>query len=76
MITEPKMFATSPSWGDVDNDGVLELALGEWNPETAKNYDAATKAANDMPEIANGNPLVGGQAFPPCSCMQTMGREV
>ena len=64
MITKPKMFATSPSWGDVDNDGVLELALGEWNPETAKNYDAATKAANDMPEIANGNPLVGDRRSP------------
>ena len=58
-LTEPKMFATSPSWGDVDNDGDLELAMGEWNPETAKNYDAATKADNDISAIANENPLIG-----------------
>ena len=64
-ITEPKMFATSPSWGDVDNDGHLELALGEWNPETAKNYDAATKADNDIPAIANENPLIGGDGLSP-----------
>ncbi len=64
-LTEPKMFATSPSWGDVDNDGDLELALGEWNPETAKNYDAATKADNDIPEIANENPLIGGDDLSP-----------
>ena len=63
-LTEPEMFATSPSWGDVDNDGDLELALGEWNPETAKNYDAATKADNDIPAIANENPLIGGGLSP------------
>ena len=64
-LTEPKMFATSPSWGDVDNDGDLELALGEWNPETAKNYDAATKADNDIPAIANVNPLIGSDDLSP-----------
>lgn len=64
-LTEPKMFATSPSWGDVDNDGDLELALGEWNPETAKNYDAATKADNDIPSIANVNPLIGSDDLSP-----------
>ncbi|MXY21366.1 MAG: hypothetical protein F4Y49_08530 [Dehalococcoidia bacterium] len=64
-LTEPKMFATSPSWGDVDNDGDLELALGEWNPETAKNYDAATKADNDIPAIANENPLIGSDDLSP-----------
>ena len=64
-LTEPRMFATSPSWGDVDNDGDLELALGEWNPETAKNYDAATKADNDIPAIANENPLIGSDDLSP-----------
>ena len=64
MLTEPAMFATSPSWGDVDNDGFLELALGEWNPETAKNYDAATKTTNDMPEVAYENPLTGDRHSP------------
>jgi hypothetical protein len=33
MITSPETFATSPSWGDVDNDGLLELVIGEWNPD-------------------------------------------
>ena len=65
MLTEPKMFATSPSWGDVDNDGTLELALGEWNPETARNYDAATKASNDLSQFAGGNPLIGGDRLSP-----------
>ena len=32
MLTGPWEFVTSPSWGDVDNDGQLELILGEWNP--------------------------------------------
>jgi hypothetical protein len=34
MLTQPSAvlstIATSPSWGDVDNDGLLELALGQW----------------------------------------------
>ncbi len=64
-LTEPKTFATSPSWGDVNNDGMLELALGEWNPETAKNYDAATKATNDLSEIATDNPLTGRDSYYP-----------
>ena len=32
MLTGPWEFVTSPSWGDVNNDGQLELILGEWNP--------------------------------------------
>ena len=31
MLTGPWEFVTSPSWGDVNNDGQLELILGEWN---------------------------------------------
>ena len=27
----PANGATSPSWGDIDNDGLLDLALGAWN---------------------------------------------
>jgi hypothetical protein len=30
MFTTPATFATSPSWGDIDNDGKLDLALGAW----------------------------------------------
>ena len=36
MLTEPSKFATSPSWGDIDNDGRLELSLGEWARVTAE----------------------------------------
>ena len=30
MLLAPSIFVTSPSWGDIDNDGLLELAIGEW----------------------------------------------
>jgi hypothetical protein len=30
-LTVPSRYGTSPSFGDVDNDGFLELALGNWN---------------------------------------------
>ncbi len=33
MLTVPLSSVTSPSWGDVDNDGNLELAVGQWNDE-------------------------------------------
>ena len=65
MLTEPRMFATSPSWGDVDNDGMLELALGEWNSETAQNYDAATKISNDWPPPSTSNPIIGQDTLTP-----------
>ena len=59
MIGKPEMFATSPSWGDVNNDGMLELALGEWNPETARAYHEATKTVNDLSPSPSANPLIG-----------------
>ncbi len=31
MLTVPRIYVTSPAWGDVDNDGLLELAVGEWS---------------------------------------------
>ena len=43
MLTQPQTFATSPSWGDVNNDGLLELVLGEWNLIQAQDYEAAAK---------------------------------
>ena len=64
MLTQPEMFATSPSWGDVDNDGMLELALGEWNSLTAQAYDAATRSSGDLVAEATPNPIVGKSAKP------------
>ena len=43
MLTEPQRFATSPSWGDVNNDGMLELVLGEWSSERAEAYAESPK---------------------------------
>jgi hypothetical protein len=31
----PPNKASSPSWGDVDNDGLLELAVSAWSPASA-----------------------------------------
>lgn len=33
VFAVPPIAATSPSWGDVDNDGLLDLAIGAWNRE-------------------------------------------
>lgn len=33
-FSEPTEFATSPSWGDINNDGLLDLALGAWGFES------------------------------------------
>jgi hypothetical protein len=30
MLSEPQYRCMSPSWGDIDNDGLLELAVGQW----------------------------------------------
>ena len=44
MLTEPRLYATSPSWGDVDNDGLLELVLGSWVPGAEQSvYDQGAK---------------------------------
>ena len=64
MLTEPKTFATSPSWGDVNNDGMLELVLGEWNPATAQAYYDAKKVGNDWPPPENPSPMIGVSLTP------------
>ena len=64
MLTEPKTFATSPSWGDVNNDGMLELVLGEWNPTTAQAYYEAKKVGNDWPPVENPSPMIGVELTP------------
>ncbi len=62
MLTEPETFATSPSWGDVNNDGMLELVLGEWNPKRAEAYDAATKLETGEPQV-RPTPTIGANGF-------------
>lgn len=37
-FSEPSGWATSPSWGDIDNDGLLDLALGAWGPDDQEVY--------------------------------------
>ena len=64
MLTEPKTFATSPSWGDVNNDGMLELVLGEWNSATAQAYYEAKKVGNDWPPVENPSPMIGVDLTP------------
>ena len=63
MLTEPETFATSPSWGDVNNDGMLELVIGEWSSKRAQDYDEATKASNDLTQLASPNPTIGASGF-------------
>lgn len=38
MLPEPSWNVMSPSWGDVDNDGLLELVIGQWNTELENLY--------------------------------------
>jgi hypothetical protein len=33
LLPNPTQIAMSSSWGDVDNDGLLELAIGQWNTD-------------------------------------------
>jgi len=35
---EAQFHVTSPSFGDINNDGFLELALGQWNDEPTGNF--------------------------------------
>lgn len=35
LLPEPTGKTQSSSWGDVDNDGMLELAIGQWEPNGA-----------------------------------------
>ena len=36
-LTVPESSVMGPAWGDVDNDGLLELAIGQWN-ELPQNF--------------------------------------
>jgi hypothetical protein len=31
QVLTPNFAVTSPSWGDIDNDGLLDLVIGEWD---------------------------------------------
>ncbi len=84
MLTEPETMATSPSWGDVDNDGMLELALGEWNSETASAYDVDSNPSSDLDALAGtaGRPnqtqtrptLIGSTGFTPMFMYRNLGQ--
>ena len=73
MLTEPQTFATSPSWGDVDNDGMLELVLGEWTPPTAQAYDTSSNASNDRPPQV-GPPKMGVKGLAPLFMYRNTGQ--
>ena len=84
MLTEPESMATSPSWGDVDNDGMLELVLGEWNSETAYAYDVDSSPSSDLDTLAEapGRPnqpqtrptLIGSTGFAPLFMYRNVGQ--
>ena len=74
MLTEPETFATSPSWGDVNNDGMLELVLGEWNSERAQAYDASTKLETGASQVRQ-DPMTGGSGFTPLFMYRNTGQR-
>lgn len=40
LIDLPVSAVTSPSWGDIDNDGLQDLALGGWRAHSAQDTDS------------------------------------
>ncbi|MCL0029312.1 FG-GAP-like repeat-containing protein [Dehalococcoidia bacterium] len=74
MLTAPETFATSPSWGDVDNDGMLELVLGDWIPKTAQDYDTSSKASNEQPSQVGLNPTMGVNGLTPLFMYRNTGQ--
>ena len=73
MLTEPETFATSPSWGDVNNDGMLELVLGEWNSERAQAYEASTKLETGEPQL-RPTPMMEAEGFTPLFMYRNTGQ--
>ena len=45
-ITNPTINVMSPSWGDIDNNGYLDLAVGQWN-QNAENFYLYTNSGAD-----------------------------
>ena len=63
-LAEPRMFASGLSWGDLDGDGLLELAIGAWDPEAARVYYEATQSVNDLPLATGDGAAAGGDGAP------------
>jgi hypothetical protein len=61
MFPQPEQFSTSPSWGDVDNDGLLELVVGEWNSIRAEEYNFFSSQSSELGAI----PAAGGDLRKP-----------
>jgi uncharacterized membrane protein YraQ (UPF0718 family) len=85
MLTEPKSFATSPSWGDVNNDGLLELVIGEWNVKRAQAYEVETNPSSDVDSLpqtsgqgsgsqSRQNSIIGSSDFAPLFMYRNTGQ--
>ena len=55
LFSQPEKLSTSPSWGDVDNDGLLELVVGEWNSSRAEEYDFFSNQSSELGAIPAGD---------------------
>ena len=55
LFSQPEKLSTSPSWGDVDNDGLLELVVGEWNSTRAEEYDFFSSQSSELGAIPAGD---------------------
>ncbi len=62
-LAAPAGKATSPSWGDIDGDGLLDLALGSWNLEFAEKLHIYRN--NGLGQLIGHQEFVQHYAFTP-----------